>query len=225
MVAYYDIGGILARSPTFQLGSVDKQIDAHLLRSEVHQLYTPERLDYLGRSEIIASAFNSLSHDEFKTLWQSAILSDPLAYVRHRIAVFRWMTFPPDASRCLPVHVGTAGPEDLMRMLSLDAGVRPGDGALYAYALTFVGTPVFMNGAYALLAAALMLIFIIRRQPRDIPMALMLLAALAFAGTYLLIGIACDLRYMYFLPLAAMAGLVYAATLVRLGGDKPRHPA
>jgi len=41
--------------------------------------------------------------------------------------------------------------------------------------------------------------------------AAMLASALAFAASFLVISIACDYRYLYFLDLAAMAGALYVA--------------
>jgi hypothetical protein len=44
----------------------------------------------------------------------------------------------------------------------------------------------------------------------------MLASALLFAASFLPIALACDYRYLYFLDVAAMAGLLYLATDLRL---------
>jgi hypothetical protein len=70
---------------------------------------------------------------------------------------------------------------------------------------------VFSHLTYALLAAGVSMALWRRRDGADLVMIALMLSALAFAATFFAISIACDYRYLYFLDLAAMAGLLYLA--------------
>jgi hypothetical protein len=112
---------------------------------------------------------------------------------------------------CLPVYVGVDAPIDKMAPLQLKRRYAQSDVELANYASWYFGTPVLEHGFYVAIALVLAGLFLWRRQPADIPMAGLQLAAVAFAASFFLISIACDYRYMYFTDLAAMAGLIYAA--------------
>ena len=72
-------------------------------------------------------------------------------------------------------------------------------------------TPVLSHVAYAALALVLAGFLLWRRRPADVAMAGLQVGALGFAGSFFVISIACDYRYLYFLDLAAITGLVYVA--------------
>jgi len=55
------------------------------------------------------------------------------------------------------------------------------------------------------------LLLIRRRRAADMTIAALLLGALAFAASFLVISVACDYRYLYLLDLAAMTGALYLA--------------
>jgi hypothetical protein len=64
------------------------------------------------------------------------------------------------------------------------------------------------------------LVLLIRRETDgDIAIAGLLAASLIFALSFLVISIACDYRYLYFLDLAAMTGALRLAS-----GAAKRHP-
>ena len=52
----------------------------------------------------------------------------------------------------------------------------------------------------------------LERRAGDLAMAGLLLAALSYAASLLLIGVACDYRYLYVLDLSAMVGAFYVAS-------------
>jgi hypothetical protein len=99
----------------------------------------------------------------------------------------------------------------MIATLGLRNGMTPADRALYKYAEKFFQTPVFKHGAYLVLSILLSMFLLLRRRLSDIPIVAMLFASAAFVLSYLLVGIACDFRYMYFLPVAAILGLLQAA--------------
>jgi hypothetical protein len=131
--------------------------------------------------------------------------------------VLRWMVWPPDVGRCLPVHVGVSGPADLIAKLQLQDGQRPADRVLFAYSQQFFGTPLFRHGAF--LAASGVLLVVLVRFPsnRRHVAASLILSSFAFAISFGLIALACDFRYLYFVPLA-FAG----ASLVAMSEALPR---
>ena len=85
------------------------------------------------------------------------------------------------------------------------------DVELVNYSSWFLGTPVMEHATYAAIALVIAGLLLWRRQPVDIPIAGLQLAAAAFAASFFIISIACDYRYLYFTDLAALAGLIYAA--------------
>ena len=103
------------------------------------------------------------------------------------------------------------GPAEDLADLNLTSGVDAVDQKLYNYGTRFLDTPAISHPAFAGLAFVLILGLLIRRSPQDIAMAGLMMSGLAFAGSFFLISIACDYRYLYFLDLATLAGLFYIA--------------
>jgi hypothetical protein len=223
-LARYDIAGIVARAESADLRLLaDRGVDVDRFRKAVFQTYTPERLDYLGHSEVFAEAFSRLSPGDILRLWRTLAISQPGSYLAHRAAVFRWLLLPPNPDRCLPIHIGVAGPEDLMRELKLQPGVRPSDQALYTYSRRFIGGPLMSPTFHCVVAILLLALLLLRPAQGRAAVVLMLVSALSFVASFLVIGIACDFRYTYFLPIAVIATLAYVSAqaprlLLRLPG-------
>ena len=72
-------------------------------------------------------------------------------------------------------------------------------------------TPLYSHAAWTALALALAALLAWRRRGADGVLVAMLAAAGAYAASFLLIGIACDHRYLYPLDLVAMAALLHLA--------------
>jgi hypothetical protein len=114
-----------------------------------------------------------------------------------------------------------------MRELKLQPGVRASDQALYDYSRRFIGGPV-LNPMFFSLVAVLLIAFLLRCAPAQGSAAVvfMLLSALGFVASYFVIGIACDFRYAYFLPIATIAAILYlSARTPRLSLRLPGKPA
>ncbi|MDG3438849.1 hypothetical protein [Nitrospirillum amazonense] len=213
VLARYDISGIIAFEEDFDLPLLNERgVDIAKFENAIRQNYTAERLDNPlnpHSSQIAISGFSHLSPAETINLWQGLILSHPRAYAAHRIAVFKWLMFPTDPSHCLPVHVGIYGPIDLIQSLGLKEGTRPSDQALYNYSTHYFGGPLMNPTFYAVIAALLIAYLLWRPTKGNVVIICMLLSALAFAGSYLVIGIACDFRYVYFLVAATIVAFLY----------------
>jgi hypothetical protein len=143
--------------------------------------------------------------------WRGLILRRPDLYLHERLAVFGWVFLTPRIERCLPIALGVQGPDDILYPLGLDWRWSKADNRLLHYDQHFLGTPVHSHVFYAALAFAVGVLVLLRREPADVVMAALMSAALAFTASFFVISIACDFRYLYFLDLAAMAGVLYVA--------------
>ena len=121
------------------------------------------------------------------------------------------MAATPKIDSCLPLFVGVSGPENLTTALQIPPITEPSDRALYNYGSWFLDTPLFSHITFGLIALVCAGVLLWRREAADVVIAALLLSALAFAGSFTLISIACDYRYLYFVDLAAAAGLLYLA--------------
>ena len=140
------------------------------------------------------------------------LVEDPLGYAGRRLEVFRWVFLTPDIDQCLPVHLGVDGPPKQMQQL----GIRPRQGELddtrlWNYTTWWMDTPGLSHAAYAVVALLVAGVLLVRREAADIAMAGLMLSALSFAASFYVISLACDYRYLYFLDLAAITGLIYVA--------------
>ncbi len=211
----YDLIGGVAHDPTMDLSLLTRPgtgapgLDQRV-RLAAAKFYTPVRVDTLakdaGLNEALAAAPKAVSAQ-----WRAMLTHDFQAYAHHRWDVFYWTVATPDLLRCLPVFVGQEGPPGLLSKLGMADQVRPQDLALEMYAVHFFDTPLYSHlfyGAIALVAA-----FLLLRSPRpgDAPIGFMLLGALAFIASFLVISFACDYRYLYALDVAAMVALFHLA--------------
>ena len=143
--------------------------------------------------------------------WRRIVIHYPAAYLLQRADVFRWTFLTPDLAQCLPVQVGVAGPEAMLKTLNLQAGIDIQDQGLADYARRFYGTPVYSHLTWAIVAVVVIVLLLRRRDPVDWVFVALLGGTLAFTASFFVISVACDYRYLYLLDLAAMAGGLYAA--------------
>jgi 4-amino-4-deoxy-L-arabinose transferase-like glycosyltransferase len=212
IVAQYDIIGAVAHAPGLPLERVhaaDPNVEA-VIRRAAAGVYSAERVDTLDRAPE-TNLMWTLPDAVLLGQWGDIILRHPGAYLAHRLDVFRWLAAPPVIDRCLPLYVGTNGPDNLLRDLRLVAGDEPQDLQLYNYGTWFFDTPIYSHVLYMAICVLVLAGALWRRAPADWVVAAMMGSALAFTASFLVISIACDNRYLYFLDIAAMAGLLYLA--------------
>ncbi len=212
----HDIAGIAARRAVAAPSVPD--VDAVKVQQYLDALgknYSPERDDTLSDVPALVPFDRSGDH-AIRRLWWELVIQHPTAYLAHRFQFYRWLLFPPQPDRCLPFYVGILGPPAMLAQLGLHETVRPGDQALSRYGNLFLNSPFYWNGAWVLLAAGLLLGFA-RDIPSDLPIACLLASSICIAASYLFVGIACDMRYCYVVPVAV------AVALARLTGA--RSPA
>lgn len=222
VLQHYDIVGALAHDPSLKLDIIRKAapIAWRTIRLQGPRAYTPERVDTFGAVPTLGQSLWPLPDAVVADQWRDIVLHHPGAYLAHRFDVFVWTFATPIIDRCLPIQVGVEGPPDKLADLKIPRGVEPQDQSMVNYATWFFDTPLFSHVTYAVIALVVAGFLLWRRDPADVLIAALLLSALAFTASFLLISVACDYRYLYFLDIAAMTGLLYAAldpTLRRRG--------
>jgi hypothetical protein len=214
----YDIVGAAAHDPTRAMPYIDRirpQLDDRI-RAEAGRLYTPVRADQIVGDKAFIAEMKKLSRADVRAEWLRLVTQDPGLYLRLRADAFRWVVATPDIYRCLPVHLGVEGPAWALKDLKMAPRLTREDGRLYNYVTWFTGTPAMSHVAYAVLALVVGLLLLIRREPVDLVIVLLLAGALAFTASFFVISLACDYRYLYMLDVAAITGALYLALDPRL---------
>jgi len=211
LLQHYDLAAALAENPLRPMPILDRANPAEMrvFRKAARNVYSPARIDSLSRSQDIGKVIWLLDDEDVSRQWLDMIVDDPVGYGERRLAVFNWVFATPDIDLCLPVHVGIAGPSAEMSLLKLQSRFDGDDVRLFNYVTWYLDTPVMSHVFYAIIALAVGLLLLIRREPGDIAIAGLLGAGLAFAGSFLVISLACDYRYLYLLDISAMTGLLY----------------
>ena len=212
IIQHFDIIGVLARDRQASLEPLEsiapKAADA--LR-DATAFYSPERIDTLDQAKGLGGHIWSTPEGVVPATWANLVMHEFPDYASHRLEVFRQIFLTPDILACLPVTTGVQGPVDVLSELALPARQDRRDNQLINYATWLYGTPVLSHLPYALISLATMVLLLLRGRPSDFVMAGLQAGALAFAGSFLVIALACDYRYLYFLDLAAITGLIHLA--------------
>ncbi|CAN7559939.1 hypothetical protein LJR225_004106 [Phenylobacterium sp. LjRoot225] len=209
----YDLLGAVALDPAFPLTAVSRAAPeaAATVRRLAPRYWSAERTDFTDAQPELAEAVAAVPAAALAADWRALILQHPGLYLRERSAVFAWVFLTPRIDRCLPICLGVQGSREHLAALGLSRRWSGHESRLLAYNDAFTPTPAYSHLAYALLALGVGLVLLLRRDPADLPMIALMASALGFAASFFAISIACDYRYLYFLDLAAMAGLIYVA--------------
>ena len=213
ILQHYDIIGAAAHDPKLKLtvfNAADPEAET-VIRTRGVPIYTPVRIDYLDLDPAVGGVLWRQSDKVVRAQWLDIVLRHPGAYLAHRFDVFRWVFLTPKIDSCLPLFVGVEGPPDTLQKLEIPSGKDASDRALYNYGTWFLDGPLFSHLSYALVAVLTAGALLLRRDRADTAIVALMAAALAFTASFLAISIACDYRYLYFLDLAAMTGLLYLA--------------
>lgn len=213
IIQHYDLIGVLALDPKAHLGPIEafNPASAETMRSVAPQVYTPERVDRLGDAAALGPALWSTPNTTMMAAWQGVVVEDFPTYARHRLAVFRQVFLTPTLSACLPLHTGVQGPADILAELRISPRQDDRDVELSNYGSQFFATPLYSHLTFGLVSIAVVGLLLFRRSATDWIMCGLQISALAFAGSFLLIALACDYRYLYYLDLSALVGVLYIA--------------
>lgn len=230
MLQLYDFSGAVASDHGLPLDILHRGDPAfeRLIRKDGARLFTPQRVDPLQKFSPVETARDAASPALMTAQWRDLIVHHPLLYLKVRAAIFRWTLLTPDIDRCVPFVVGFSGPAPILHSLNAAERYDDRDEALENYAQPLTHTPIFSHGIFALLAAAMAALLYRRRASADLALIALLAGAGLFVGTFFVISLACDYRYLYLLDMAAMTALFYAAlgspTLrPRLASDAPEN--
>ena len=225
----WDLAGAVRAEPGLGLAVLSARAPAAaaFLRGEAAPVWRPQRIDPLiglgGADQALDDTGPTIARQ-----WLDLILDHPLLYARVRLADFAQLVAAPDLMACRPLFLGLDGPAPVVQALGL---TPPGPIRLRlgrAYGLAFTHSPVFSHLAYAALAVILAVLAWRVGAPEDPAVLAMLAAAAGFALSFLVAGVACDYRYLYFPDLAVMAALLHRAaagwprTVVQLSRERAR---
>ena len=213
ILQHYDVVGAKAHHPRLKLkeiGKVDPAAQA-LLESQGPAIYTPSRVDTLDNDEAFRRTLWHVPDAAMDAQWRRIIIHYPAAYLLQRADVFRWTFLTPKLELCLPITVGVSGPDAMIKGLDIEGGIDSKAQALADYARTFYATPVFSHLTWALVAVAVIVLLLRRRDPSDWMFVALLGGSLVFTASFFVISVACDYRYLYLLDLAAIVGVLYTA--------------
>jgi len=224
ILQHYDVIGAAAHDRSIRLDVIGAANPAarDLLLSKGVAAYSPARVETLDVDETVRKSLWRLPDAVMAAQWRDIVQRHTAAYVAHRFDVFWQVLATPELAKCLPVHVGVAGPPQMLEALQLAGRQDPQDAAVARYAERFFPTPVYSHLLYAAMGLALAGFFLLRRDPADGPMAGLLIGALGFAASFFVISVACDYRYLYVLDLAAMTAGLYFTLDPSLGRRRRR---
>ena len=213
VIQHFDLVGVAARDPKASLEPLETEDPeaAATLRSLAPQGYNPERVDSISDAPGLGEALWKTPKGAVARTWAHVATTEFPDYAAHRLEVFRQAFLTPDILACLPVTTGVQGPEAVLQELGMPSRQDRRDHELYNYATWFFDTPVLSHLSFALVSLGVMTALILRGRPSDWVLAGLQAGALAFAGSFLVIALACDYRYLYFLDLAALFGLIHLA--------------
>jgi hypothetical protein len=209
----YDLAGMMARDPGFHPARLEREAPAfaRLLRTRGVALYTPVWIDPLMNDQALHTAIGATPPGLVFAQWRDAVLGHPGLYLATRWAAFTQVLETPDRKACHALFTGVDGDPGLMAPLGLKRVWRLQDRLHDRYGQLLRDTPLFSHLLFGALALALLVFLLRRGRDMDLMAASLLAAALAFTASFLVVSIACDYRYLYFLDLAAMAGMLTAA--------------
>ncbi|MGE4062833.1 MAG: hypothetical protein AB7E79_05645 [Rhodospirillaceae bacterium] len=209
-IMVYDIAGVLASRPTAPLPTFAAHgVDLPAFRSDVRELYTPERVDWLWRpEEATGGAFvhvKDVPNAALFSQWRDAALEEPAAFLLHRVRAFARVLGFGDIYGCIPVMAGVSAlPADLAREVGAGRLSAPLSLAVVKHRYFPANSPAFYAWVYAIAACALLIGFAARRPPFFVAFAAG--AALLYELSFFAAPQACDVRYSYYLMMAVAFG-------------------
>jgi hypothetical protein len=210
----YDLVGAAKLDPAIRYPVLETR--APRLNAAIRQggvpLYSPHLVDTLEDSTTLTTEIYRAPKGAIFAAWRDLVFEHPKTYLEERWPVFHWVFAPPDIMVCHPDVVGVDGPKEELDALGLKPHIRPQDRLLYLYVARFFHTPVLSHLLFAMLAALTLVLLLRRGHAPDIVIAGLLAGALVFSVSFFVISIACDYRYLYFLDLAAMTGMLQLAS-------------
>lgn len=211
----YDIAGMIKYAKS---GDTDVWAGAsEQAKAEIRSEYSPQRIDTIWHVPEVRNYFNSLSAEQYSSIWMAGIKYNPAAYLDHRIRAFAYLLGLGSVDGCVPAYWGVAGVPEQMAALSFREEMDDRARIIGRAAHKLYRTPVFRNWFYALilLAGTVSTICRTRKEQRWVCGAIAV-AAWLYLSSFVPTTIACDFRYLY--PVAGLASIlaIYLLTQTRL---------
>jgi hypothetical protein len=222
-LAVFDLAGIAANGGVIPDAAVAMQVDTAQV-----PFYSPLRNDTLP-NPVSGSPLLRMETPELIALWGRSIVGSPWAYLSHRAANFGALLWRSGTTPlCTPLHIGIVPivyvpllGRDIVPELELQVGSNLRDRRFAAVLRQLLHTPLFNHAFWSIVLAVAAVTLLLRRGAG----ALVVLAASALVFTlgFAVIGISCEFRYIYILPVAAtllllvlaIAPKTYTGTAVR----------
>jgi hypothetical protein len=214
----YDIAGILHRVPDLdlsRLAAVGYDLDRY--RAGVAQAYTGE-----GSDEFYRVPGYKLTNDPRKigqvlfpgvlSVWSDGVRHHFPEYLAHRLDNFSWLLGFRGEARCVPIYVNVEGSPDMAAAMGFTRRLDPKDTDIYMALKPLTETLIYRHWAYALLTIAQLIYLIATYRPGDEAAIGLASAALAMTASFLVFGITCEFRYLYFPLVASLVLPVLIAT-------------
>lgn len=213
-LAMFDLGGIASQVPELRFPAIEKGAPAILLAhrpTREHLMsvlgrYRPDRQDYMEEPDERSNIWIPL--EDLFADWRTNILHHPQAYVVHRLDVLSWILGCHDPRKCLPYAVGI--PSEPAALVA-ELGLQPGTSERAKFLDRVGGSVLFLFRPviYVVLSLAVLGLLVLRGWREHGLMITIQTGGLAYAGSYLLVGFACDFRYTYYSTVTALMGLAY----------------
>mgnify|MGYP005810519873 CR=1 FL=1 len=216
----FDLAGIRSHGGQLRLAALDAAgVDRQRLFAML-DYYGADRVDRLGVYP--TNPLMSLADPNPPLLadWRASIRANPIAYAAHRWEHFSWQAGLRGQTQCLPYQFGVEPLPAGFPALSLPSPRPERDARLRTFAASLL--PLFRPALYAAVSVLALALLAWRRPLGWTALAMFQFAGLAYLGSYLLIGIACDFRYAYFLVPVALTGALSVWLPATRTGASPR---
>jgi hypothetical protein len=216
-VMSYDVLGTIAHTT----GEVRWADAEPAVVSAIREDYSPERIDDSWRRLAVASWIQQRSAESVRQLWWAALKEDPMAYLRHRMAVAGHLFGFFSMRGCVYSYWGVAGPPDTLAMLGVEEAMDPRDRLLGRFAEWLSGTPLLRHWLYGALLALASVVIVLRRCRGDAAPVAAVSAAWIYGLSFVPTSIACDFRYLF--PAAALTVFACVWLLARPAVAQPER--
>lgn len=210
-IMMFDIAGVVAADPRSSLsvfGGVG--VSAAALRGRIETSYTPQRVDTLWSGRSAFALIEGVSNAVVFEQWRASVLQSPGAFLAHRANAYLMVLGMGELYGCTPVYAGISpAPRDLAEKVGAAGFAAPRSTPVILHRYFPSGSFIFRPWVYAVIALAL----VVGGLAGRVAFAPAILAggALLYELSFLPLPQACDVRYSYYLMLAA--GFAVAAAL------------
>jgi len=200
-LANFDLAGIAANGGVIPDPAIAAQIETY------RPYYTPLRHDQPDAPE--GSPLWRTRTAQLLMLLGRSIVRSPGAYLSHRAASFGALLWQSGTNQlCGPVRVGVVSTvyvpslgRDIVPELGLDTTLSLRDQRLWRFTARLLHTPFFNHVFWSIVLGAAALTLWMRGGAG--PLVVLAGAVIVFALVFAIVGISCDFRYLYILPVAA----------------------